>query len=135
MFCFYRTLSEFFLSLIIVGEWRVEVVKIVIIYSIHYAAVLCLVAQLCLTPCDSMDCNPAGSSVHGDSPGKNTGVGSLYPFSRGSSRLRNWTGVSCIAGRFLTSWATREALPSTINYLKTPESDCFSCQILSLILK
>ena len=32
------------------------------------------------------------------------------PFSRGSSWPRNWTGVSCIAGRFFTSWATREAL-------------------------
>ena len=32
-----------------------------------------------------------------------------YPFSRGSSQPRNWTGVSCIAGRFFTSWATREA--------------------------
>ena len=32
-------------------------------------AVLCLVAQSCPTLCD-----PPGSSVHGDSPGKNTGV-------------------------------------------------------------
>ena len=24
--------------------------------------------------CDPMDCSPPGSSVHGDSPGKNTGV-------------------------------------------------------------
>ena len=40
---------------------------------------------------------------------KNTGVGSLYPFSRGSSQPRNWTGVSCIAGGFFTSWAIREA--------------------------
>ena len=32
-----------------------------------------------------------------------------YPFSRGSSWPRNWTGVSCIAGRFFTNWATREA--------------------------
>ena len=32
-----------------------------------------------------------------------------YPFSRGSSRPRNQTGVSCIAGRFLTNWAIREA--------------------------
>ena len=38
-------------------------------------AVLCLVAQLCLTLCDPMDYNPPGSSVHGDSPGKHTGVG------------------------------------------------------------
>ena len=30
-----------------------------------------------------------------------------YPFSRGSSRPRNQTGVSCIAGGFFTSWAPR----------------------------
>ena len=35
--------------------------------------VLCLVAQLCLTLCDPLDYSPSGSSVHGDSPGKNTG--------------------------------------------------------------
>ena len=110
--------------------------------------VLCLVAQWCLTQCDPMDRSPPGSSVHGDCPGKNTGVGCpallqgisptqgsnlgllhcgrilyclshqgspwilgwvAYPFSRGSSQSRNWTGVSCIAGGFFTSWATREA--------------------------
>ena len=32
-----------------------------------------------------------------------------YPFSKGSSQPRNRTGVSCIAGRFLTNWAMREA--------------------------
>ena len=31
----------------------------------------CSVAQLCLTLCDPMDYSPPGSSVHGDSPGKN----------------------------------------------------------------
>ena len=35
-----------------------------------------LVAQSCPTLCDSMDCSPLGPSVHGDFPGKNTGVGS-----------------------------------------------------------
>jgi len=30
-------------------------------------------------------------------------------FSRGTSRPRNGTGVSCIAGRFFSTWATREA--------------------------
>ena len=35
---------------------------------------LCLVAQLCSTLFDLMDCSPPGSSVHVDSPGKNTGV-------------------------------------------------------------
>ena len=33
-----------------------------------------------------------------------------YPFSSGSSQPRNGTGVSCIAGGFFTSSATREAL-------------------------
>ena len=32
-----------------------------------------------------------------------------YPFSSRSSWLRNQTRVSCIAGRFFTSWAIREA--------------------------
>ena len=31
--------------------------------------------QLYLTLCNAMDCSPPGSSVRGDSPGKNTGVG------------------------------------------------------------
>ena len=35
----------------------------------------CLVSQSGPTLCDPMDCSPPGSSVHGDSPGKNTGVG------------------------------------------------------------
>ena len=38
---------------------------------------------------------------------KNTGA---YPFSSRSFQPRNWTGVSFIADRFFTSWATREAL-------------------------
>ena len=32
-----------------------------------------------------------------------------YLFSSGSSWPRNWTGISCIAGRFSTNWAVREA--------------------------
>ena len=38
-------------------------------------AVLCLVAQLCPTFCNPMECCPLGCSIHGDSPGKNIGVG------------------------------------------------------------
>ena len=36
---------------------------------------LCLVAQLRPTLCDPLDCCLLGSSIHGDSPGRNTGVG------------------------------------------------------------
>ena len=32
-----------------------------------------------------------------------------FPFSRGSSQARDQTQVSHTAGRFFTSWATREA--------------------------
>ena len=35
-----------------------------------------VVAQSCLTLWDPIDCSLQGSSIHGDSPGKNTGVGS-----------------------------------------------------------
>ena len=31
-----------------------------------------------------------------------------YPFSRGSSQLRNWMRVYCITGGFFTDWAIRE---------------------------
>ena len=39
--------------------------------------VLCLVIQSCPTLCDAMDCSLPGSSVHLDSPGRNTGCHAL----------------------------------------------------------
>ena len=106
----------------------------------------------CLLSCvrllaSPMDHSLPGTSVHGDSPGKNTGVGyhflfqGIFPtqgsnpclphsrqilyhlrhqgspwilegeacaFFRVSSWPRNRTRVSCIAGSYFTSWATRE---------------------------
>ena len=53
-----------------------------IMYALCLSAVLCLVAQSCSTLCDPMDCSRPGSSVHADSPGKNTGVGSLSLLQR-----------------------------------------------------
>ena len=50
----------------------------------------CSVTQSCWSLCDPMDCSPPGSPIHGDSPGKNTGVS----FSRRSSRPRDRTQVS-----------------------------------------
>ena len=49
--------------------------------SVHIQVVTCVPCchanslQLCPTLCDPVDCSLPGSSVHGDSPGKNTGVG------------------------------------------------------------
>ena len=34
-----------------------------------------LVTQSCPAPCHPVDCSPPGSSVHGDSPGKDAGAG------------------------------------------------------------
>ena len=69
--------------------------------------VLCLVAQSCPALCNPLECSPPGSSVHGDSPGKNTGVGCHAP-SRGYSQSRDQIQISCIAGGFYIVWATRE---------------------------
>ena len=41
----------------------------------YFSAVCAQVLQSCPTLCDPVDCSPPGSSVHGDSPGKNTGAG------------------------------------------------------------
>ena len=42
---------------------------------LYHKAQLC--SQLCLTLCAPMHSSPPGSSVHGDTPGKNTGVGCM----------------------------------------------------------
>ena len=50
--------------------------------------------QSCLTLCNPTDCSQPGSSIHGNSPGKNTGVG-CHACSEigGSSQLRDrWVG-------------------------------------------
>ena len=61
------------------------------------------VTQSCLTPCDPMDCRVCRILQAGILEWV------AMPFSRGSSQPRDRTRVSCIAGRFFTSWATREA--------------------------
>ena len=62
------------------------------------------VAQSCLT-----FCNPMDYTVYGILQARILECVS-FPFSRGSSSPRNWTWVSCIARRFFTNWAIREAL-------------------------
>ena len=55
------------------------------------------------------DCSPRVSSVHGTLQARILeGVAIL--FSRGSSRPRDWTQVSRMAGILFSIWATREAL-------------------------
>ena len=56
--------------------------------------------------CDPMDCSPPGSSVHGILQARILEWVAIS-FSRWSSWPRDWTQVSCIAGRFFTVWAMR----------------------------
>ena len=56
------------------------------------------VAQLCPILCDPVDCSPPGSSVHGILQARILEWVAIS-FSRGSSRPRDQTQVSCIAGR------------------------------------
>ena len=78
--------------------------------------VLCLVTQGYLTLCHPMDCSPLGSSVHGDSPGKNTGVG-CHALLQGIFPTQDQNQVSGIAGIFFTIWATRETYPTVVTSL------------------
>ena len=83
------------------------------ILAIVKNAVLCLATQSYLTLCDPMDCSLPGSSVHGDSLGKNNWSGLPFPSPRGSSQPRDGTQVSHIAGKFFTIWTTKK-----LDYLK-----------------
>ena len=63
-----------------------------------------------------MESSPPGSSIHGILQVRILEWVAIS-FSRGSSQTRDWTWVSCIAGRFFTNWATREAYLTFIRLL------------------
>ena len=65
------------------------------------------VIQSCPTLCDPMDCSLPASSVHEILQARILEWVAI-PFSKGSSWSKDWTWVSCIAGRFFTIWATKE---------------------------
>ena len=65
------------------------------------------VAQSCPTLRDPVDCSPPGSSVHGILQARILEWVAIS-FSRGSSRPRDRTQVSRIAGGRFNCWATRE---------------------------
>ena len=70
-----------------------------------------LVAESCLTFCDPMDYSPPGSSVHGEFPGQNTGVGChalLLTQGWNLSHLLHWQVDSLPLG-FLCGSAGKES--------------------------
>ena len=124
--------------------WEISLQKF--FTSVTHFCCLCHKAESHSVVFDSL--RPHGLHNPWNSPGQNTGAGSLsllqgifptqgsnprlphcrcilyqlshqgsprilewvaYPFSSRSSWPKNWTGVSCIAGRFFTNWAMKEA--------------------------
>ena len=82
-----------------------------------------LVVKTCLTLCPIVDCKPLASYAYGISQARILGVAICR--SRGSSQPRDWTCVSCIAGRFFL--IERSGKPNTkLNNLIV----CISCTVL-----
>ena len=79
--------------------------------SLETVALLCLIPEVLLGPvcllvalCDPLDYSLPGPSIHGILQVRLLEWVAIS-FSRRSSQPRDWTWVSCIAGRFFTIWA------------------------------
>ena len=116
----HRNINEYHNRKKVPKEWAVRAAQHIfvptqstLIISSNNNKVKVLVTQLCLTLYPH-GCSPPGSSVHEISQARVL-EGVAIPFSRASSQSRDWTRVSCIAGRFFTIWVTRKA-PTTIKF-------------------
>ena len=80
--------------------------------------------QSCPTLCDPVDCSLPASSVHGDSPGKNTGVGFPPPGDLPNTGIKPvFLIFPALASRFFTTSTTWEIqvfsyTMTTENYMK-----------------
>ena len=95
-------------------------------YTVEYC--ICVsVPQLCPTLCNPMDCSSPGFSADGILQTRILERVAIL-FSRGSSQSRDRTWVSCIAGRFFTNRAMREALYPYMPVLSTAAAAAKSLQ-------
>ena len=97
-----------------------------------------LVAQSCLTLCNPMPCSSSGSSVDGILQVRILEWVAIS-FPRGSSWPRDWTHVSCIAGRFFTVWATGKVPQSYTKKVSwsmwNPRFDSLYFSLISMVEK
>ena len=93
----------------------------------------CVLSHFCPTLYDPTGCSPPGSSVHGNSPGKNTGVGchvllqGIFLTQGSNLHLLGLSYVSSWAGESFTTSATCEAPavpPSLLNPFQSFEGFC-----------
>ena len=100
-------------------QWifRADFLKDWLVWSPCYPVV---VVQVCPILCDPMVCSPPG---HGILQARILELVAI-PFSRESSQIRDWTRVSCIAGRFFTFWAlaVQRTLKSFLQHHKSKAS-------------
>ena len=85
-----------------------------------------------------MYCSLPGSSIHGIFQARVLEWVAIS-FSRGSSRPRDWTQVSCIAGRHFTIWATStlHSLLVSLPMYWSPHGECvyFTTAVISCNLR
>ena len=103
-------LLGYFFTMTLILYWIFLTLQLdIVILYVQYCLYICpwkvkvKVAQLCLTVCD-----PTDYTVHGILQVRIL-EWVAFSFAKGSSQPGNQTGVSCIAGRFFTSLALREA--------------------------
>ena len=111
-------ISGFILGFTLCVQLPFQRVRKWVLFALIYSfdlKVKVLVIQSCPTLYNPTDSLP-GSSIHGILQARLLEWFAI-PFSRGSFQPRDWTQVSCIAGRFFTIWATREALFDLYPYI------------------
>ena len=115
-------------------QWFLGSFGITVLYNWHllksiflFLVVVELVAQLCPTVCDPVNCSPPGSSVHGILQARILEWIAI-PFSRWSSQPRDQIQVSWTAGRFFTIWATWEALQDLLKQSLAPLQTSWVCR-------
>ena len=74
---------------------RIPILRYIALNTGNFVTRACSVTQSCLTGYDPMDCSPPGSSVHGILQAR-TVERVTTSYSRGSSRPRDRTCISCI---------------------------------------
>ena len=92
---------------------------------VHYLSrYVRVVDQSFLTLCDPVACRLPGFSVHGDFPSRIL-EWVVMPSSKGSSQLRDWTQVSCIAVAILYH-LSHQGSPRILEWVAYPFSRGFS---------
>ena len=90
-------------------NWDIEIDM----YDIQTLLMCCAVHLVISDSLQPRDCSPPGSSVHGDYPGMNCGVG-CHALLQGIFPTQGSNQVSCIAGGFFTASAIRLRSPTLL---------------------